>query len=345
MAVSPKPRPGATQADIARHLGIGQKTVSRVFLQPDLVRADLRAQVLATARRLGYRPNAGARAMRSGRFRTVVLVRSTDRRSSPLPEDLLAGIEEPLGEAGLSLVLERMPDEALIDHDRLPRLAHEAMADGLLLNYDTNIPQALVDLIAAQGLPAVWINSRQKLACVRPDDAGAARELCRVLIDLGHRRIAYADFHLRRGTSLHYSREDRRDGYRDAMAAAGLDPIEVFPDEVGLGVDLARQVLDARHPTAVIGYGDQEAASFLTAALASGRSVPADLSLATFGARPLVLGRPIATWVVPQVEMGRRAATEVLALIGGKRRSTAVVLPFRADHGTTLGPAGDVLIR
>lgn len=339
MAVSPKPRPGATQADIARHLGIGQKTVSRVFLQPDLVREDLRARVLATARRLGYRPNAGARAMRSGRFRTVILVRSTNRVASPLPEDLLTGIEESLGRAGLSLLLERMPDEDLVDEDRLPRLAREVLADGLLLNYDTNIPATLVDLITRQGLPAVWINSRQKRSCVRPDDAGGARDLCRTLIGLGHRRILYADFHLRRATWLHYSREDRRDGYRQAMAEAGLETDEILPQQVDLGIDLARRILDQRKPTAVIGYGDQEAAAFLTAALATGRSLPDDLSLATFGARTLVLGRPVATWLVPQLAMGRQAADELLARIAGRRRRAAVVLPFSSDHGTTLGPA------
>ncbi len=56
--------------DIALAAGVSPSTVSRVFNRPALVLPDTRETVMDTAARLGYRPNASARTLRTRRSGT-----------------------------------------------------------------------------------------------------------------------------------------------------------------------------------------------------------------------------------------------------------------------------------
>ena len=67
---------GVTATDVARRAGVSQSTVSRV-LNPNgkvKVQEEARQRVLQAARELGYRPNAIAQTMISGRSKIVGLV-------------------------------------------------------------------------------------------------------------------------------------------------------------------------------------------------------------------------------------------------------------------------------
>jgi LacI family transcriptional regulator len=330
-----------TQHDIAAKLGIGQKTVSRVFTNPELVSDALRSRVVGIARELGYRPNTGARAMRTGRFETVVLVQSTERTASPMPEMLVIGMDEVLSGADVSLVFARLPDDQLVSDEFVPKVVRELLADGLLINYDTNIPRRLVELIHDNQLPAVWLNTRHVTATVRPDDLAAGDAATQALIDRGHRRILYADGFIDNGPWVHYSRKDRLAGYRAAMTRAGLPHHEALPDHSINRMAWAGAMLERHLPTAVIGYGgDYEISPFLCAALRLGWSIPDQLSLVSFGPAPYFCGFDIATWLVPQLDMGRHAARQLLATM--RDRSLVpqeVVLPYTMHPGATLAMA------
>jgi DNA-binding LacI/PurR family transcriptional regulator len=325
-----------TQHDIAERLGIGQKTVSRVFTNPEQVSDRLRSQVLSTARDLGYRPNSGARAMRTGRFSSVVLVGSTLTDISPLPERLLVGLDEIFAMADVSLALARLPDDQLVN-DFVPKVVRELLSDGLLINYDTNIPQRLIDLISEQKLPAVWINSRQANFSVRPDDLRAGDDLTRCLIEHGHKRILYADFLVDHHPYVHYSRKDRLTGYRTAMARAGLTQHEAVPDHPVEAASYAAAMIERHQPTALISYGDVELTGFILSALRRGLDVPRDMSLATFSHGPAYFGMPIANWLVPQQEVGRSAARMLLAAMREPGVSIApLVVPYTVDLGASI---------
>lgn len=326
-----------TQHDIADKLGIGQKTVSRAFTNPELVSDELRTKVLQTARELGYRPNTGARAMRTGRFESVVLVQSTERMASPMPEALLVGIDEVLAAVDVSLVLARLPDDQLVSDVFVPKVARELLADGLIINYDTNLPHRLLELIADHHLPAVWINSRQGETSVRPDDLRAGDEVTQCLIDHGHKRILYADFFIEHHQWVHYSRKDRLAGYRTAMMRAGLKQLEATPDDHVDMTAYAKLAIERLKPTAVIGYGDVETSAFMLCALRAGLDIPRDMSLATFAGAPYFIGMEIATWLVPQLDIGRTVAQQVLAAM--RDRSVvqkSVVLPFLPHLGASI---------
>src|SRR4051794_20132069 len=77
--------------DVARLAGVSQKTVSRVLNNEPYVSADARRRVLQAAEELGYRLNNAARALASGRTRSIGVV--TLGTALYGPASLLMGIE------------------------------------------------------------------------------------------------------------------------------------------------------------------------------------------------------------------------------------------------------------
>ena len=67
-------KPTVTSADVARAAHVSQSAVSRTFTRGASVSEDTRRKVLQAADELGYRPNALARAMISGRSRLIALL-------------------------------------------------------------------------------------------------------------------------------------------------------------------------------------------------------------------------------------------------------------------------------
>src|SRR3954449_2377902 len=67
-------RRGAVMADVAKLAGVSHQTVSRVINDSAQVRPETRDRVLSAMRRLDYRPNPAARALVTGRSRTLGVV-------------------------------------------------------------------------------------------------------------------------------------------------------------------------------------------------------------------------------------------------------------------------------
>ena len=70
---NPRRKP-AVMYDVARLAGVSHQTVSRVINGSEHVRAETRDRVLAAMRQLDYRPNSQARALVTGRSRTVGVI-------------------------------------------------------------------------------------------------------------------------------------------------------------------------------------------------------------------------------------------------------------------------------
>src|SRR4051794_41688748 len=64
----------AVMYDVAQLAGVSHQTVSRVINGHDNVRPDTRDRVLAAMAKLDYRPNAVARALVTGRSKTLRLL-------------------------------------------------------------------------------------------------------------------------------------------------------------------------------------------------------------------------------------------------------------------------------
>src|ERR1043165_3537917 len=273
---------------IAEHCGLSLQTVGAVLSgKADLFRPETVAKVQRAAAQLGYRPNSAAKAMRSGRFDSVALVLSDDPWRSTLFRPQLNGIDHALLAAGKHLIHALVPEQDLRERGQVPRIIGELMTDGLLINYNTGIPEALDQAITRHRLPAIWMNAKRADNCVFPDDEGAGRLATQHLLALGHRRIAYVDYcHATTQPDQHYSAWDRQAGYEQAMRVAELRPrIVTSPHSIPSSriPTAARAWLAAPdRPTAVVTYCEREAEPILYAATALlGLQVPRDLSIVT----------------------------------------------------------------
>src|SRR4051794_792796 len=88
----------AVMYDVARLAGVSHQTVSRVVNDSDHVRPETRERVLAAMEKLDYRPNSVARALVTGRSKTLgVLTFNTTLYG---PASTLVGIERAAHAAG-----------------------------------------------------------------------------------------------------------------------------------------------------------------------------------------------------------------------------------------------------
>lgn len=337
-----------TTADIARIVGVSQPVVSKVLHGGRTnIRASqaTRERILAVASQQGYRRNTAARAIRTGRFGCATLVLSAaGGPRTTLPGNLLRGLSEALEAKKMHLTVASLPDEKLTSEGYVPRILREWMSDGLLINYNREIPQRMIDLIDEYAIPSVWLNCKRDHDCVYPDDFSAGREATRRLLDLGHRRIAYLNFFYQSGAS-HYSEDDRRDGYRQAMREAGLleqvvEGAYLEPNGGEKRMEASVRLLTAPdRPTAVVAYCNVSLAHVVRTADQQGLVVPRDLSLITFGANSPLLGQQVATMPVPEVEEGREAVRMLIEKIKSRGdRLPPVLVPFGFFAGRTLAP-------
>ena len=345
----PTAKSRVTLRDIAEASGYSIDTVSKVLsgrrkeTWPSMVRrAD---EIRRVARQLGYQPNAAARATRSGRFGSVGLVLSTDRGRSNLPAPLLDALLDALSDAGMSLTVAKWSDAELDSGQHTPRLLNEWMVDGLVVNYTHQISKPLMQSVREQGRPAVWLNIDFEHDCVRPDDFGGGRRATEHLLELGHRRIIYADFSW--GTKdideAHFSVRDRQQGYEAAMRDAGLEP-RVERPRFGLsGTERPAAYTEifrrADRPTAMLGYAPTT--NLALRAWDSGLRVPHDVSVLGFGDTTVdPLGRPLRQMRIDRGELGRRAVAMMLRKLGGETQPQPIeVVPYElAGLGSTAPP-------
>lgn len=324
---------------IADRTGFSVETVSRVLRGTHKgERRDARARaekILRVADELGYRPNTSARAMRAGRFDAIGWIWSTRDSVSSVAGPMVYGVEEAADANSLHVVLSRLPDD-VFTNDELPKVLRQLMTDGLLVSYTHSAPVTMEAILTRNRVPAVWINSFRPHNSVRPDDLGGAMMATQRLIMLGHRRIAYwSSEHSRASiedTNAHYSMSHRREGYRRAMRAAGLTPLELTAEP---GFDELRrrpridfswaQGPDA--PTAVVSYCDKGLAGlYYTTRQENGRP---SIAAVTFGAEPVdIEGVRFDTLVLPEHAVGATAVGMLVRLVNDRSRSLpSIVIP------------------
>src|SRR5687768_11660307 len=97
----PEKRRPAVMADVARLAGVSYQTVSRVLHDSPNVRGDTRERVLAAIRQLDYRPNSMARALVTGRSKTLGVVSLDTTQYGPA--STLLGIQQAAHDVGYAV--------------------------------------------------------------------------------------------------------------------------------------------------------------------------------------------------------------------------------------------------
>ncbi len=302
----------ARAADVALAAGVSQSAVSRTF-RDGSVSPQVRARVLNAASRLGYRPNAMARAVITRRSGVVGLLMST-ATNAHYPE-ALPQISKAFAAKGLRIMLFTVDH-----HDQVTATIDQALSyqlDGLVSL--TNVPVRDAATLDEQGLPLVLYNqagidhAANLISC---DHCASGRALARYLLDLGHLRFGIIT------ASPHSSLSaGRAEGVTAELAAAGILCAASVCGDFGYdsGRAAAAVLLAGQAVTAIIAVNDMMALGAIDAARAAGFAVPGDVSVAGFdGTGAACWDAYCLTTMVQPLESLANAAVEMIV----ERRDT-----------------------
>lgn len=318
-----------TLTEIAKKAGVSQPVASMVLCGAKgsmRVRPELAQKVVEIANELGYRPNLAARATATGRFNMMALVQSTHHHRSLLPISLLDGIQQQLAEMDMHLVMAPLPDDELIKEGMVPRIFNECMCDGLLINYNSEIPPEMERLVVNSKMPAVWINSKHEKNCVFPNDYGASAQITEKIIAAGHKKIAFLNFI----KGEHYSNFDRMGGYADTMKKHGLEPRDMTQDinlqygkNLGALTKTSKDILQQPDcPTGFVIYGPESYWPMYHAAEEMGLKVPEDLFLVTYEEKTMFhVDKKLPTAIIPEEKIGQEAVKMLVSITNGEKET------------------------
>lgn len=305
-----------TMRDVAAEVGVSVSTVSRALAGHRHVDEELRVRIEATARRLGYRPNAVARALRQTRSTVVGLVLpNIVNVTYATGAAVLQGVFQRLG---YSVALFMTNNDPASDRDCLERLREQRVAGVVHVPCSAAGARALAH--GADPIPVVELfrqsRSRRFDAVVADDQEGAFRVVSH-LAALGHRRIGVITGDAGVSTTIR-----RQEGIARAFTAAGLragDCPVVYGDySRRWGRRACEGLLAAPDPpTAIFATSTELVLGALLAAEIRGVRLPEDVSLAGLGNPDWyqVTRAPITAYSLPLEEMALAAAQLLLARI------------------------------
>ncbi|MCX5397214.1 LacI family DNA-binding transcriptional regulator [Streptomyces sp. NBC_00102] len=305
-----------TLEEVAVRAGVGRGTVSRVINGSPRVSDQTREVVEAAIAELGYVPNRAARALAGNRTDAIALVVPEPEArffAEPYFSDIVRGVGAALADTDMQLLLTLAGSDR--ERRRLAQYLTAHRVDGVLL-VSVHADDPLPELLEQLGMPCVISGQRgadEPLSSVDSDNFQGGRSAVSHLIAQGRRTIGTIT-----GRLEVYGAQRRLDGYRQALAEAGLAPDErliALADFTEEGGARAMRELLARHPDidAVFAASDVMAAGARHVLREAGRRIPDDVALVGFD--DSVVARhmePGLTSVRQPIEEMGRAMTEVL---------------------------------
>ncbi|BFM25604.1 LacI family transcriptional regulator [Microbacterium testaceum] len=299
-----------TMIDVAADAGVSLKTVSRVVNGESGVDPAMIERVRASVARLGYHRNSLAASLRSGNRDTIGFIAAD--LSNTFYMAVAAAVSQVATRERMHVVMASSEEDA--DLERTLALDMCQRQVGGLIVVPTAADHSYLAREVELGTPVVFLDrpgSGIPADAILLDNRGGARDAVAELLEAGHRRIAV----LLDAPSI-YTMAERREGVRDAFAAAGraLDPALVVE---GLHTpadarDAMERLLDsADPPTAVFCTNNRLTIGALETILPRG----ADVAIAGFDDFELsrLLPRRIRLVDYDVADLGARATETLLA--------------------------------
>ena len=207
-------KPTVTSADVARLAKVSQSAVSRTFTPGASVSEDTRTKVLNAAEKLGYRPNALARAMISGKSGLIaVLAAYLDNQFYPI---VIESLSRALQEKGYHVLL-------FMTHpgkqDQVVQQMLQYQVQGIVMASAT-LSSSLARECAQTGIPVVLFNRyvpSSPASSVTSDNINGGNLVARFLANAGHERIAFIA-----GAEDSSTNRDREAGFFKGLAEHGM---------------------------------------------------------------------------------------------------------------------------
>jgi LacI family transcriptional regulator len=315
-------------------------TASKALNGQGKLRAETIERVMRAAERLGFAPNTLAQALLAGRSFTVGLITTDSFGRFSIP--VMLGAEDALGTGQVSVFMCDTRDDAERER-RYVEMLWARRVDGLIVTGrrieprpPVRVPPA-IPVVYAMTQPAGGGSQPPGGGAVLPDDEGGGRAAAAYLLAIGRRRIAHIA-----GPERFLAARLRARGFSAALASAGIaacGEIRFGEWSEHWGREAAGLLL-ADRPDAIFCGSDQIARGVADTLRAVGRRIPDDVALVGFDNwLPMAMGAlPPLTSVDPCLEeVGRVAATRLLAAIGGEHADDVHRVPARLEIRESTG--------
>jgi DNA-binding LacI/PurR family transcriptional regulator len=315
-------RAPVTAMEVARLAGVSQSAVSRAFTPGANVSAAMRAKIMKVASQVGYRPNALARSLITGRSHMIGV--AMGNLSNPFMAAALEELCVQLAHAKLRLLLFSAHHETPIE--QVIQYQIEA-----LVMLSVPITEALAKECEAARVPIVLFNRSVEdfeAPCVIGDNETGARAIAAFLLAGGHERIAFIGL----GEESTSSRE-REAAFTAYLAEQGqplyLREMAGF-SQAGAASAMRRLLLRPDRPEAVFCANDHIAMIALEVAQAEfGLEPGRDISIVGFedvpqASRP---GVSLTTYSLPIGLMVERTIEVIDQLRNGETPPARVIIP------------------
>ena len=223
--------------DVAERAGVNRSTVSRAMSADPRISPATITKVLEAARRLGYVPHSGARALALGRTNIITAVVPSLRLA--FPYQALRGIEAAIMKTSYRLRVE-------IAHEGLPGLGEDGAyglpnlastlekvalggeADGVILVAQSFPDEQIEHMYAMHQFPVVLLEGKSNWGGrVSLDNAAAGRLAAEHFLKRGRRHLAIVNG----SRTIFRSYAERHRGFVQALHEAGAAPPLVLEDE------------------------------------------------------------------------------------------------------------------
>lgn len=202
----------ATLKDVAARAGVSRSAVSRAFTEGASVAPDTREKIRQAAEDLGYRPNALASSLTTGRTKMIGLV--SDNFHNPIFLTVFDNFTKGLQDRGLRPLLVNLSDE--IAPENSVRMLHQYSVDGVIVASST-LPVSFAEAFRAAGMPVVHSFGRHvanpSVDVIGIDNFAAGQLAAATLIARGYRNIAFLG-----GPAAATSTQDRCAGFTARIA-------------------------------------------------------------------------------------------------------------------------------
>ena len=319
---SPTP-PRATLDAVAQAAGVSRATASKVLNGRPSISLATRAKVQEAIDTLGYVPSTGVRAA-GGLSKVLVVFRTlTDMYCVSLLDGILVSARDQ----NIEVIVETLDGPS---SDRSPlstawmRYQAARKRSGVIL-VTTEVTDNQRDLMHQLGITTVHVDpvntQDSNMVSVSATNYAGGVQATQHLLDLGHRRIAFAG-----GSPDSMPARERLQGYLATLSAAGIEPdnslVSMTAYRFDAGVQMGQEFLSLpQPPTAIFAGADSTALGVLEAARRAGVRVPEDLSVVGFDdTHAATSSAPALTTIrQPITDIGRAALRALIEQAQGQR--------------------------
>lgn len=322
-----------TANDVAKMAGVSPSTVSRVISNNPRISEPTRRKVLKCMEELGYYPNANARSLaikKTGTVGIIIPTTSEDYFSNPFFAESLRGIIRGASKSGYDLLLSTNTEKGE-ELKITKKFVRGSKVDGIIL-MTSKVDDECIEYLKNIDFPFSIIGSTddEKINQVDNDNALAAYELTKHLIEIGRKRIAMIVGDMNLVVS-----KKRIKGYKKALSEANIDFDEnllfsgSFDEKTGYDYGVKISKINPL-PDGLIVADDLVAFGAVKAFEDLEINIPKDIAVASFNNSVLAKHSniPLTSVDINAFELGREAMNLLVDAIEDEVRGEKITIPY-----------------